>query len=144
MVAGAEQGGDREVHRRHAARGADRADAGLERRQPLLQHRRGRVGDAGVDVPGPLQVEQRGRVVGVLEDERRRLIDRNGARAGHRVGMLAGMQAQRFKGRWLRCGHRYLSISSGGRMPHRFDAEGSLAQTFGRCGWSRCHGRGSK
>ena len=28
--------------------------------------------------------------------------------------------------------------------PHRLEADGSLAQTFGRCGLSRCQGRGSK
>src|SRR5580692_2995673 len=38
----------------------------------------------------------------------------------------------------------YFIISSLGIMPHRLDADGSLAQTFGRCGASRCHGRGSK
>ena len=43
MVAGAKQGGDRQMQRRHAARGADRADATLQRGQPLFQHRRGRI-----------------------------------------------------------------------------------------------------
>jgi formylglycine-generating enzyme required for sulfatase activity len=40
--------------------------------------------------------------------------------------------------------YRYLVISSGGGGPQRFEDAGSLGQTFGRCGWSRCHGRGSK
>src|SRR5262249_61284803 len=39
---------------------------------------------------------------------------------------------------------RYFIISSGGMMPHRLAADGSLGHTFGFCGWSRCHGRGSK
>src|SRR6185295_9795473 len=39
---------------------------------------------------------------------------------------------------------RYLRISSVGPMPHRLEAAGSGFQTFGFCGWSRCHGRGSK
>ena len=38
----------------------------------------------------------------------------------------------------------YFIISSGGMMPHRLAADGSLGHTFGFCGWSRCHGRGSK
>ena len=105
VVAGVEQRGDGEVHRGHAARRADRADAGFQRRQPFLQHGGRRVGDAGVDVAGALQIEQRGRMVRILKDVGRRLVDRNGARAGHRIGMLAGMQAQGFKGRGLRSGH---------------------------------------
>ena len=86
----------------------DRADAVLERRQPFLEHRRRRVGDAGVDVAGALEVEQRGGMVGVLEDVGRCLVDRNGARAGDRIGVLAGMQAQCFESGRLRSGHDVL------------------------------------
>ena len=35
-------------------------------------------------------------------------------------------------------------ISSPGITPHKLEAEGSFSQTFGRCGLSRCQGRGSK
>ena len=42
MVAGIEQRCDRQMQRGHAARGADRADAGFQRREPLLEHRRRR------------------------------------------------------------------------------------------------------
>jgi hypothetical protein len=35
-------------------------------------------------------------------------------------------------------------ISSGGIGPHRFAASGVFGQVFGRCGLSRCQGRGSK
>ena len=38
MVAGIHQRRDTQMHRRHAARRADRADAILQRRQPLLEH----------------------------------------------------------------------------------------------------------
>ena len=38
----------------------------------------------------------------------------------------------------------YFIISSPGMMPQRFAAEGSFSHTLGRCGLSRCHGRGSK
>ena len=61
MPAGAHQGRDREVERGLAARGRDRADPALERGDALLQHRRGRVRDARVDVAGALEVEQRRR-----------------------------------------------------------------------------------
>ena len=43
MIAGAQQRGDGEVHRRHAARGAHGADAVFERREPFLQHGGGRI-----------------------------------------------------------------------------------------------------
>ena len=83
-----------EMQRRLAAGGGHRADAALERRDALLQHRHGRVGDARVDVPGALQVEQRGRVLGVVEHVGRGLVDRHRARARRRVGPLPGVQAR--------------------------------------------------
>ena len=94
VIAGAEQRRDGDVHRRHAARRAHRADAALQRRQALLEHRRRRIRDPAVDVARPLQVEQRRGLIGIVEDVGRRLIDRHGARAVHRIRMLAGMQAQ--------------------------------------------------
>ena len=48
-----------------------------------------------VDVAERLQAEQRGGVIDVVEDERRRLIDRRRARAGGRVGLRAGMNRKR-------------------------------------------------
>ena len=54
---------------------------------------------------GALQIEQRRGVFGVLKDIGRRLIDRHRASAGDGVGMLTGMQAQRFKRGWLWRGH---------------------------------------
>ena len=53
------------------------------------------IRDARVDVAEGLQVEQARRVVGGVEDERGRLVDRHRARAGRRVGDLPGVQAQR-------------------------------------------------
>ena len=66
----AHQRGDGQVQRRLAAGGGDGADAAFQRRDALLQHRIGRVADAGVDVAGAFQVEQRLRVFAGLEDER--------------------------------------------------------------------------
>ncbi len=108
VAALAHQRHDGEMHGRHAACRAHRADAVLQRRQPFLQHRRRRVGDPGVDVAGALEVEQGGGMVGVLKDVGRCLVDRNGARPGDRIGVLPGMQAQCFESGRLRSGHDVL------------------------------------
>ena len=89
------QRGDDEMQRRLAAGGGDRADAALQRRDALLQHRHRRVGDARIDVPGALQVEQGGGVLGVVEHVGRGLVDRHRPRARGRVGPLAGVQGER-------------------------------------------------
>src|SRR3546814_10459204 len=73
------------MERRLAARRAQRADPAFERSEPLLQHRHRRVRDAGVDMPGALQVEQRRGVVGILEDEGGREIERHRPGAGRGV-----------------------------------------------------------
>jgi hypothetical protein len=76
--------------------GGDREPGGaaLERRHPLLQHRRRRIADAGIDVAEGLQAEQRGRMVDILEHERGGLIDRRRARTGRGIGLGAGMNCQ--------------------------------------------------
>ena len=101
------------MHRGHAARGADRADAGFERGEPLLEHRRRGVGNARVDVAGAFQIEQRRGVIGILKHVGRGLIDRNRAGAGCGVRALAGVQAQGFESRRLGCGHAGLVKSVG-------------------------------
>ncbi len=98
VIAGAGEGRDGEVHRRHPARRAERADAAFERGDALFKHRRRRVGDARIEMAGAFEVEERSGVVGIIEDVGRRLIDRHGARAGRRVGALTGVQAQRVEG----------------------------------------------
>ena len=105
MITGIHQRCDAEMHRRHAACGADRADAVLQRRQPFLEHGGRGIGDAGIDVAGAFEVEQRSRVVGVLKDIGRRLVDRHRARAGDGIGVLACMQAQGLEGGWFGCWH---------------------------------------
>ena len=95
VVAGLEE---REEGRRlggEPARERDRAHAALERRDALLERRGGRVHDPRVGVAVLLQVEVRGRRLGVLEDVARRLEDRHRARAGVRVGPLAGVHLPR-------------------------------------------------
>ena len=61
----------------------------------LLERRRRRVHDARVGVAVLLQVEVGRRRLRVLEDVAGRLEDRHGARAGVRVGPLAGVDGAR-------------------------------------------------
>ena len=65
----------------------------------LFEHGGRGIGDAGVDVAERLQAEQRGGVVGVVEHERRGLIDRRRARAGGGIGLGAGMDRKRGESR---------------------------------------------
>ena len=103
VPAGVHQGRHGEVKRRLPARRADRADTPFQRRDSLLQHRHRRVGDAGVDMACALQVEERGRLLGVVEDVGGGLVDRHGARASRGVRLLARVQAQRvaLEGQWV-------------------------------------------
>jgi hypothetical protein len=78
VIAGIQQRSNGEVHRRHAACGANRADAIFQRRQAFLQHGRRRIGNACVDVAGALQIEQACGVIGIVEHIRGGLIDRHG------------------------------------------------------------------
>src|SRR6185437_16252336 len=50
--------------------------------------------DARVDIAERLQPEQRGGVVGIVEDEGCGLIDRRDARAGGRIGLCTGMHGK--------------------------------------------------
>ncbi len=97
LVAGRHQAVEHQ-HLRGVA-GGDREPRGaaFERGDALLQHRVGRIADAGVDVAEGLQAEQRGGVIDVVEHERRGLIDRRRARAGGRIGLRAGVDRERGK-----------------------------------------------
>ena len=66
-----------------------RGDAAFERRDALFDDVLRRVHDAGVDVAGLGEAEQRGGVVGVPERVRRGLVDRQRPGAGRRVRRLA-------------------------------------------------------
>ena len=88
--------------RQHRDRGRGHAGGRRERPHPALEHRHalleggvGRVDDARVGVAEAVEVEQVGRVLRVLEDVGRRLVDRLRARAGGRVDALAGVDLQR-------------------------------------------------
>src|SRR6185437_11555246 len=72
----------------------ERRCAALERRDALFQHGVGRVADAGIDVAERLQPEQRGGVIGIVEHERRGLIDRRRPGAGGGIGLRARMHGE--------------------------------------------------
>jgi hypothetical protein len=78
----------RERLRRLAARGGDRRDAALQVRDAPLEGVAGRVHDARVDVAELPQPEQLGGVVRPVEHVRGGGVDRDGPRAGGRVGAL--------------------------------------------------------
>ena len=73
-----------------------------------FEHVRGGVHDARVDVAEFLQPEQSRGVVGVIEGEGRRLIDRHGASMRSGIGIVAGVQRARIETEWaidVFCGH---------------------------------------
>ena len=66
----------------------------FEQRESLLEDVGRGVHQAGVDIAEFLQSEQPRGVIAVIEDVRGRLIQRQGARIGRRVGDLSAVQAQ--------------------------------------------------
>jgi hypothetical protein len=95
-IAGLAQGQQRDDLRREAGGRGDRGAATFERRHALLEGGNRGVADARIDVAEGLQVEQAGRVFRRIEDEGGGLVDRQRTRAGRRVRLGAGMQAERF------------------------------------------------
>ena len=71
------------------------ADSGrgtaFERGHSSLEHTLGRVHDPGVDVAHLREGEEVRGVFGVVERERRRLVDRHGSGVGGPIGLLAGV-----------------------------------------------------
>ena len=95
VVAVAAEREERQHLRRHAGRRGERRASAFQRGDALLERRDRRIRDARIDVAERLQVEEARRVVRAVEHERRRLVDRQRARAGGRVRNLAGVQAER-------------------------------------------------
>jgi hypothetical protein len=60
----------------------------------LFQHRLGRVSNPGVNISKRLQSEQRRRMIGIVEHEGRRLVDRRYPRAGGGIGLRAGVHSK--------------------------------------------------
>ncbi len=92
------------------------ADGGLgrplERGDPGLQRRLGRVHDAGVDVADLPQPEQGGGVLGIPEGVRGRLVDRHRPGPGGRVRFLPGVDLAGLESPLIVCGHGCTSVSS--------------------------------
>ena len=105
FVAGLHQRVERHDLRRMARGDGERGRRALQRRDPLFERRRRRIGDAGVDIAERLQAEQRGGVVDVVEHEGGRLVDRRRARAGRRVRPRSGVDRQGRKSRLAGGGH---------------------------------------
>ena len=105
VIAGAAQGQDRLGLGGVPDAGGQRADAAFQVGQALLEHIGGRVHDAGVDVAELLQGEQVGGVLGALELVAGGLVDRHGAAAGGRVGLLAGVQLAGVEAKLAICAH---------------------------------------
>ena len=97
VVAGLGERGEREQVRRLPAGRRHRRPAAFERRDALLEHVRGRVHDAGVDVAELLQPEELRRVVGAVERVGGGLVDRHGPAVGGGVGPLAGVELERLE-----------------------------------------------
>ena len=95
VVAVRAQREERDGLRCHAGGGRECRAPSLQRRHALLEGCDGRVRDARVDVAEGRQVEKACRVVRVVEDERRRLVDRQCAGARGAVGNVPRVQAQR-------------------------------------------------
>ncbi len=94
---------------RHA--GGGRRQAAFEGRHPSLEHTLGRVHDAGVDVARLGQREQVRSVLRALELIRRGLIDRHGASAGCRVGLVPGVNLLGLESPPV--GHLFVPLSCG-------------------------------
>jgi hypothetical protein len=106
------------------ARGhGQRGGAAFKRGDALFEHGLGRVHDAGVDVAEGLEAEQRGCVIGIIEDEAGGLVDRRGARASGRIGLRAGMNGKRVE-TWLIVRHGPLPLCPVGPVAARVGCRG--------------------
>ena len=97
VVAGARHVQHRVGDGRLARRGRDCREPTLERGDALLEHVPRRVHDPRVDVPRHGQREQVGGVLGVVEHERRRLVDRHRPRLRRRVRRLPAVESDRLR-----------------------------------------------
>ena len=133
LVTGLEQGMEHERLRRVAGGDRKRRGAAFERRDPLLQHRLGRIGDARIDVAERLEIEQSGGMLNVVEDKGRGLINRRGARARRGVGLRAGMNGKRVEARRSLCAHSLmllLAIVDGDDLVARGHARAGIAEVL--------------
>ncbi len=91
LVALPAQGEDGDELGRLARRGGQRTQPSFERRHPLLEGGGGGVADAGVDVAVGLEGEEVGRLLWIVEDERRGGVDGHRPGSRLRIGGLPGV-----------------------------------------------------
>ena len=91
LVALLQHGREDQELRGMAGGGGDGGAAAFQAGDAFLQHRDGGIGQARVDVAEIVQVEERRRVVDVVEHVGRGLEDRRDARAGRGIGRGTGM-----------------------------------------------------
>ncbi len=96
VAAGVGEVDKRKMQRRLAGRDRERSDAAFELGDALFKHRRGRIGDPGVAKAFRFEIEQSGTVIGAVEGIGHGLVDRNGDRLGRWIGVVAGVNCDRF------------------------------------------------
>ena len=96
VAAGVGEVDEREMQRRLSGRDRERADAAFEFGDALFKHRRGRIRDPAVAIAFGLEIEQGGAVIGAVEGVGDGLVDRNGDGLGGRIGVVAGVNCNRF------------------------------------------------
>ena len=138
VVARLEQRVEREQLGGVARRDRDGAAPAFERGDLLLERRDGGVRDPRVDVAERLEVEQRGRVVDVVEHVGRRLVDRHVAGAGGRVGRGAGVDRAGLEAEVELEPPASSASGSPGPVHVPFRSNGSLTPGSSAAGWSRC------
>ena len=80
-------------------------DPAFECGHAFFENRNGRIGDARIDMPGPLQIEEARRMIHIGKHIGCRLVDRCRPRTGHRIGVLARMQTQGREFQMFRINH---------------------------------------
>ena len=96
VAAGVGEIDQREMQRRLSGGDRECADAAFEVGNALLENRGGRIGDPAVAVAFGFEVEQCGAVIGAVERIGHRLVDRNSDGLGRRIGIVAGVNCDRF------------------------------------------------
>src|SRR5215469_14439577 len=105
----------------------DACGPALERSHPLLEYGVGGIADAAIDIAESLQTEQRGRMIDIIEHERRRLVDRRCAGPSGWVGLGAGMHGKRRKA-GSTVGHGAVPRNDGDRLIRRSGFGGKPAR----------------
>ena len=97
MRAGVHQHMEYDDLRRMARRHRQRRHATLHRRNLAFQRAVGRVHDAGINIPERIEIEQIGGMFDIIENIRRRLVNRRDPRVGRRIRFGAGVDGHGFQ-----------------------------------------------